>query len=68
MIGNISRIRPANIPLMKFRDIFHSKIKESSMMKMKLLVYHDMLKYNDPKRSYKILLDLMDKYIQKQRE
>ena len=50
------------------RDTLHSKIKESPALKMELLVSYDMLTYDDPKRSYKTLLHLIDRCIQKQRE
>ena len=35
---------------------------------MELLVYYDMLNYDDPKRSYQTLLHRIDRCIQKQRE
>ncbi|CAE7475880.1 unnamed protein product, partial [Symbiodinium microadriaticum] len=46
----------------------HSKIKDSPALKMELIVYYDMLTYDDPNRSYKTLLHIMDRCIQKQRE
>ena len=65
----IDRMRPEDVPSENaLRDTLHSKIKESPALKMELLVYYDMLTYDDPKRSYKTLLHLIDRCIQKQRE
>ena len=48
----IDRMRPEDVPSDNaLRDTLHSKIKESPALKMKLLVYYDMLLYDDPKRS-----------------
>ena len=62
-------MRPEDVPSdAALRDTLHAKIKDSPALKMELLVYYDMLSYDDPKRSYKTLLHLMDRCIQKQRE
>ena len=65
----VDRMRPEDVPPDNaLRDTLHSKIKESPALKMELLVYYDMLQYDDPKRTYQTLLHLIDRCIQKQLE
>ncbi|CAE7220807.1 unnamed protein product, partial [Symbiodinium microadriaticum] len=53
----VDRMRPEDVPPDNaLRDTLHSKIKESPALKMELLVYYDMLQYDDPKRTYQTLL------------
>ena len=62
-------MRPEDVPSgTALRDTLHSKIKDSPALKMELLVPYVMLNYDDPKRSYRTLLHLMDRCIQKRRE
>ena len=65
----IDRMRPEDVPSDNaLRDTLHAKIKDSPAVKWELLVFCDMLNYDDPKRSYQHLLHLMDRCVQRSRE
>ena len=55
-------MRPEDVPSgTALRDTLHSKIKDSPALKIELLVPYVMLNYDDPKRSYRTLLHLIDR-------
>ena len=53
---------------MALRDLFHSKIKDSEGMKLELGLHYENLTYDDPKRSYKHLMNIIDRTIMRRRE
>ena len=65
----LNRMRPEDIPSEKaLRDLLHSKIKESPGMKFELGLHYENLTYDDPKRSYKHLMNIIDRTIMRRRE
>ena len=65
----ISRMRPEGVPSeTALRDTLHSKIKDSPMLKMELLVHYNMLTYEHKDRTYQNLLGMIDRCIMRQRE
>ena len=65
----INRARPEDVPSEKaLRDLLHNKIKESPGMKFELGLHYENLSYDDPKRSYKNLMNIIDRTIMRRRE
>ena len=67
----INQLRPEDVPSEKaLRDLLHNKIKDSPGMKFELgLRYiYENLSYDDPKRSYKNLMNIIDRTIKRRRE
>ena len=50
------------------RDLLHSKIKDSPGVKFELGLHYENLTYDDPKRSYKHLMNIIDRTIMRRRE
>ena len=62
-------MRPEDVPSEKaLRDLLHNKIKESPGMKFELGLHYENLSYDDPKRSYKNLMNIIDRTIMRRRE
>ena len=62
-------MRPEDVPSdTPLRDMRYSKIKDSPVLRMVLLVHYEMVTYDVPKRSYQTLLGLIDRCIMRQRE
>ena len=65
----LNRMRPEDVPSEKaLRDLLHSKIKDSPGMKFELGLHYENLSYDDPKRSYKHLMNIIDRTIVRRRE
>ena len=65
----INRMRPEDVPSEKaLRDPEHNKIKDSRAMKWELGLHYENLSYDDPKRSYGNLMDIIDRTIVRRRE
>ena len=65
----LNRMRPEDVPSeMALRDLLHSKIKDSPGMKFELGLHYENLTYDDPKRSYKHLMNIIDRTIMRRRE
>ena len=64
-----NRMQPNDVPSdTVLRDTLCSNFKGSQVLKLELNVHYEMLSYDDPTRSYKTLLQLMDRCIMPQRE
>ena len=65
----LNRMRPEDVPSeMALRDLLHSKINDSPGMKFELGLHYENLTYDDPKRSYKHLMNIIDRTIMRRRE
>ena len=65
----INRMRPEDVPSEKaLRDLLHNKTKDSPGMKFELGLHYENLSYDDPKRSYKNLMNIIHRTIMRRRE
>ena len=65
----LNRMRQEDIPSEKaLRDCLYNKIKDSPAMKWELGLHYENLSYDDPKRSYGNLLNIVDRTIMRRRE
>ena len=65
----INRMPQEDVPSEKaLRDLLHNKIKDSPGMKFELGLHYENLSYDDPKRSYKNLMNIIDRTIMRRRE
>ena len=65
----LNRMRQEDIPSEKaLRDCLYNKIKDSPAMKWELGLHSENLSYDDPKRSYGNLLNIVDRTIMRRRE
>ena len=63
------RMRREDVPSKKaLRDCLYNKIKDSPAMKWELGLHYEHLHYDDPRRSYENLIEIMDRVIMRKRE
>ena len=65
----LNRMRPEDVPSEKaLRDLLHSKIKKSPGMKFELGLHYENLTFDDPKRSFAHLMNIIDRTSMRRRE